>query len=362
MIRAVPVAAWVALSAAALLLSIDSALAADYPAPVEGDHVVRDFRFSTGEVLPELRLHYTTLGDPVRDGSGTVRNAVLILHGTQGSGAGFLRKEWADTLFGRSQLLDASRYYIILPDAIGSGRSSKPSDGLRARFPRYTYDDMVAAQYRLVTEGLGVDHLRLVIGTSMGGMHAWLWGGRYPGFMDGLLPIVCQPAQISGRNRIQRRLIVDAIRNDPEWNGGNYTRAPQSLATALKMALIGASSARQLQLDAPTTAAADELMDSYVARRMAEVDANDFLYNWDASRTYDPGPGLERIQAQVVAVNFADDEINPPELGVMEREIKRVKRGRYVLIPAGDDTRGHVSFYRTSLWSEYLAELLASTR
>ncbi len=292
---------------------------ASYPDPVAGDYVVHDFRFSTGEVLPELKLHYTTLGTPIRDAGGVVRNAVLVLHGTTGRGANFLTEGFAGTLFGPGQPLDATRYFIILPDSIGNGQSSKPSDGLRARFPRYNYDDMLVSQYRLLNEKLGVNHLRLILGVSMGGMHAWLWGQRYPDFMDAILPMVCLPTQISGRNRMQRRLVIDAIRNDPEWNGGNYVKPPQGFATALKMALIAASSARQLQLDAPTLESTDRLLDGYVAKRLAENDANDFLYAWEASRSYDPGPGLDRIRAPVFAINFADDEINPPELGVMER-------------------------------------------
>jgi len=345
--------------AACCLLSSRPVQAANYPDPVAGDYIVHDFRFSTGEVLPDLRLHYTTIGTPVRDSAGVVRNAVLILHGTTGRGANFLTEGFAGTLFGPGQPLDATRYFIVIPDGIGNGQSSKPSDGLRAHFPRYTYDDMVLSQYRLLTEKLGVTHLRLIIGTSMGGMHAWLWGEAHPDFMDAILPMVCLPAPIAGRNRIQRRLIMDAIRNDPEWNGGNYVKPPQGFSTALKMALIAASSARQLHLDAPTLEATDRMMDAYVAKRMAESDANDFLYAWDASRAYDPGPALERIRAPVFAINFGDDEINPPELGVMEREIVRVPRGRYILIPASDQTRGHVSFYNTSLWQEHLLELLA---
>ena len=342
-------------------MQIAPGLTADYPEPVEGDNLVRDFRFSTGETLPELKLHYTTIGTPVRDDAGRVRNAVLLLHGTTGTGANFLRPEWADTLFGPGQPLDARRYFIILPDSIGNGKSSKPSNGLRTRFPGYTYDDMVLSQYRLLTEKLQVDHLRLIVGTSMGGMHAWMWGVRYPDFMDALLPMVCTPAQISGRNRMQRKLMIDAIRNDPEWNGGNYSRPPQGLATALKMSLISAGSARQLYREGPTTEAADRTLDTTVAKQLGETDANDFLYAWEASRGYDPSPGLERIRATVYAVNFADDDRNPPELGVMEKEIERVPRGRYILIPASDQTRGHVSFYRTSLWVDYLVELLAAT-
>lgn len=343
------------------LMTMATGLAANYPEPVEGEYVVSDFRFSSGEILPELKLHYTTIGTAARDASGRVRNAVLLLHGTTGKGANFLRSEWADTLFGPGQPLDATRYFIVLPDSIGNGKSSKPSNGLRTRFPRYTYDDMVLSQYRLLTEKLGVDHVRLIVGTSMGGMHAWMWGVRYPEFMDALLPMVCTPAQISGRNRMQRKLMIDAIRSDPEWNGGDYSHPPQGLATALKMSVISAGSARQLYTEGSTTEAADRVLDSTVAKQLAETDANDFLYAWEASRGYDPSPGLGRIRALVYAINFGDDDRNPPELGVMEREIARVPRGRYILVPGGDQTRGHVSFYRTSLWVEYLIELLAAS-
>ncbi len=345
--------------AACCLLCSRPVQAANYPDPVAGDYIVHDFRFSTGEVLPELRLHYTTIGTPVRNPAGQVTNAVLLLHGTTGTGANFLRPEWAGTLFAPGQPLDATKYFLILPDSIGNGKSSKPSNGLRTRFPHYTYDDMVLSQYRLLTEKLAVDHLRLIVGTSMGGMHAWMWGVKYAEFMDALLPMVCTPAPIAGRNRMQRKLMIDAIRGDPEWHDGNYTKPPQGLATALRMSLISAGGAQQLYREAPTPDAADRLMDSTVAKQLAETDANDFLYAWEASRGYDPSPELGRIRADVFAINFADDDRNPPELGVMEREIARVPRGRYILIPASDRTRGHVSFYNTSLWKEHLVELLA---
>lgn len=342
-----------------LLLSVPMARAAPYPEPSHGDYVIRDFRFESGERLPELTLHYFTLGSPRRDANGRVTNAVLLLHGTTGKGANFLTDSFAGELFGSGQPLDASRNFIIVPDNLGHGKSSKPSDGLRAKFPRYGYTDMVEAQYRLVTEGLGVDHLRLIVGTSMGGMHTWMWLVGHPDFMDAALPLVCLPAQISGRNRIQRRLISDAIRGDPGWMSGEYAGPPRSLTTALQMAIIAANSARQLTLEAPTREETDRLLDRRVQERLKTTDANDFLYAWEASRDYDPGPGLARVRAAVTAVNFEDDEINPPELGIMEREIGRVPRGRYVLVPAGDRTRGHVSFYDVTLWKEYLEELLA---
>ena len=327
------------------------AFAAGYPEPKQGDWVARDFRFHTGEVFAELKLHYRTIG--VATGE-----PVLILHGTAGSGASMLGKDFADELFGPGQPLDASRYYLILPDALGTGQSTRPSDGLRAKFPHYDYDDMVLAQYRLLTEGLGVKHLRLVIGNSMGGMQAWMWGERYPDFMDALVPMACLPAAMSGRNWMLRRMFTQSIRNDPEWNGGNYTAQPRAMPTHLLyfgLATIGGNQA--LYKQAPSAAQGDEL----IAKRLAlpfRGDANDILYQWESSFDYDPSPGLERIQAAVLALNSSDDERNPPELGVMEREIKRVKNGRYVLIPGGPDTRGHGTTGIAKLYKQHLAELL----
>jgi homoserine O-acetyltransferase len=344
-----------------LLVFVPIVQAAAYPDPSEGDYLIRDFAFASGEVLPELKLHYTTIGSPVRDGTGVVANAVLVLHGTGGRGSGFLTDQFAGTLFGPGQPLDAQRFFIILPDSIGAGKSSKPSDGLRGRFPHYTYEDMVRAQYRLVLEGLGVNHLRLILGTSMGGMHAWLWAETYPYFMDALMPMACLPAPISGRNRMQRRLITDAIRNDPEWRNGDYDKQPRGLISALQMNFIATSSVQKLQQLGPNQVAADKLLDDWVRQRLAAVDANDYLYQWEASRTYNPSPGLGKIQAEVVAVNSADDEVNPPVLGVMEREIALVRHGRYVLIPAGEKTIGHRTFNVTELWKALLPELLHET-
>ena len=333
-------------------------LSAPYPDPIEGDAVIRDFRFSDGQVFPELKLHYRTLGAPKRDAAGRMSNAVLVLHGTGGSGASLMTDGFAGGLFGREQTLDATRYFIIIPDNIGHGQSSKPSDGLRARFPRYGYRDMLRAQRALI-DTLGVDHLRLVLGTSMGGMHGWMWAVEYPDFMDAMLPLVCLPTQVSGRNRMERSLMVDAIRNDPEWNGGNYTKPPPGLYTALKMAFITGSSAKQLHQRAPGSASTDRLLAEWVAQRIETTDANDFLYAWDASGDYDPAPGLKHIRAQVTAVNFADDSRNPPELGILEKELARVPGGFAVTIPAGPRTRGHISFMDASLWMPYLQELLA---
>ncbi|HSL24153.1 MAG TPA: alpha/beta fold hydrolase [Vicinamibacterales bacterium] len=332
---------------------------AAYPDPVEGDVVLKDFRFASGETLPELRLHYRTLGRPERDANGIVRNAVLIMHGTTGSGAQFIRREFAGELFGPGQLLDAARFYIILPDGIGHGQSSRPSDGLRARFPRYGYEDMVLAQYRLLTEGLNVSHLRLVMGTSMGGMHTWLWGQRYPDYMDALMPLASLPSQISGRNRAWRRVAIDAIRGDPEWQGGDYRAQPQSLRTAAQMLFLVGSNSVLRQRQSPTLADADRALDAYVAGVTKSMDANDVLYALEASRDYDPAPGLHKITAPLVAVNFADDLINPPELGILEREIARVPHGRAVTIPASERTAGHGTHTLAAVWTEHLARLLA---
>jgi homoserine O-acetyltransferase len=330
----------------------------DSQAPAQGDFIIRNFKFDSGEVLPELKLHYRTLGSPHRDASGIVRNAVLVMHGTGGSGGGFMSAQFAGVLFRSGQLLDATKYFIIFPDAIGHGQSSKPSDGLRARFPHYGYNDMVRAQYRLLTEGLGVNHLRLVTGTSMGGMHTWLWGEKYPDFMDALMPLASLPVQIAGRNRMTRRMVIDSIRNDPEWNNGEYKSQPRGLRTAIYTLLFMTSSPLQWQKQAPTRDAADRFFDDMVSRQLARTDANDMLYAFDASRDYDPAPNLESIKAPLLAINSADDQVNPPELGILEREIKRVKRGQFVLIPISDKTRGHGTHSVPEIWKEHLARLL----
>jgi len=335
-----------------------SASAQNPPAPTQGDVVLHDFKFASGEAMAELKLHYRTLGTPRRDPSGVVRNAVLILHGTGGSGAGFLAESFAGALFKPGQLLDANRYFIILPDGIGHGQSSKPSDGLHARFPHYGYRDMVTAQYRLLTEGLGVNHLRLVMGTSMGGMQTWLWGETYPDFMDALMPLASLPVQIAGRNRMMRRMVIDSIKQDPEWNQGEYKSPPRGLAAAIYTLLFMTSSPLQWQKQAPTREAADRMFDEMVKRQLARTDANDMLYAFDASRDYDPAPKLESITAPLVAINSADDQVNPPELGILDREIKRVKRGRYILIPISEQTRGHGTHSLPEIWKQHLAQLL----
>jgi homoserine O-acetyltransferase len=332
--------------------------AADYPAPREADYVIKDFRFRSGESLPALNIHYRTLGNPQHDATGKVTNAVLVTHGTGGTGAQFLRPEFAGELFRAGGALDPARYYIILTDGIGHGQSSKPSDGLHARFPHYGYLDMVDAQYRLLTEGLGVNHLKLVMGTSMGGMQAWVWGERYPAFMDSLMPLASLPGQVSGRNRVWRRMVIDAIRNDPQWQGGEYKQQPQSLRTATQMLFFMSSNPVLRQQQMATLAASDEALDAYVTTAMKHTDANDLLYQLEASHDYDPAPGLEKIQARLIAVNSADDLINPPELGILEREIKRVRHGKAVVLPLTPDTRGHGSHTVAALWLQYLEELL----
>jgi len=321
-------------------------------AATEADAVVRDFHFASGETVPELRIHYRTLGTKGAP-------AVLILHGTTGSGAQFLGDSFAGALFGPGQLLDAAKTFIVLPDGIGHGGSSKPSDGLRARFPHYGYADMVEAQRRLLVEHLGVKRLRLIVGTSMGCMHAWVWTEAQPAFVDAALALACLPVQIAGRNRVLRKLAMDSIRKDPAWNGGAYTSPPVAgMRGALEVLFFMTSAALPLQAQAPTREAADKLEEEWMARRLSSVDANDFLYAFDASRDYDPSAGLEKIEAAVTAVNSADDEVNPPELGVLEREIRRVKRGKAVILPIGPQTRGHGTHTNAAAWQDHLAELL----
>jgi len=331
---------------------------ADYPAPNENDYTIHDFKFASGETLPELRIHYRTLGKIEKDAQGKTRNAVLIMHGTTGSGAQFIRAEFAVELFGKDQPLDATKYFIVLPDGIGHGKSGKPSDGLHAKFPRYGYRDMVDAQFRLLTEGLGVNHARLIMGTSMGGMHTWLWGELHPDFMDALMPLASLPTQISGRNRAWRRLVIDAIRNDPAWNNGDYKTQPPSLRTAAEMLWLMSSNPILRQKDAPTLAKTDEILDKFVTDIVKADDANDVLYALEASRDYDPGLNLEKIRAPVLAINSADDLINPPELGILESEIKRVSKGRALVIPLSEKTRGHGSHTIASLWKDELIRLL----
>ena len=335
-----------------------AAFAADYPGTQAGDFVVKDFQFKSGEKLAELKLHYYTLGAPQKDASGKVRNAVLILHGTGGSGRQFLTPTFAGVLFGPGQLLDTSKYFIILPDNVGHGDSSKPSDGLHMRFPHYEYDDMIELQYRLLTQGLGVNHLRLVMGTSMGGMHTWLWAEQHPDFMDAAMPLASQPIEIAGRNRMMRRMIMDGIRNSPDWNNGEYSQQPRGLAAAMDVLLIMGSSPLQMQKQSPTREKADDFLETFISSHLKTTDANDLLYYFDASRNYNPEPQLNKITVPLTAINSADDQINPPELKIIDVDIQRVKQGKYVLLPITDATRGHGTHSLPAIWGNHLQELL----
>lgn len=341
------------LAAAALGLALALPAAAQVPAATDGSWVVKDFRFQNGQVLPALTLAYTTLGNPQGE-------PVLLLHGTTGTGRGLLGPAFGGELFGPGQPLDASRYFIILPDAIGHGRSSKPSDGLRAGFPSYSYTDMVVAHHRLLTEHLGVKHLRLVLGNSMGGMETWLFAQMYPGFADIAVPMASLPVAMSGRNWAMRRLIVDSIRNDPAWQGGNYTQQPASARVASVFYAMATNGGNQaLYKAAPTRDKADALLNARLAAPFA-ADANDTLYQWDSSKDYDPSAGLEKIQGVLLAINSADDERNPPELGVLDREIKRIKGGRILLIPGSDATAGHGTTGQAKWWKAELDAVLRS--
>jgi homoserine O-acetyltransferase/O-succinyltransferase len=328
----------------------------------EGDFIAKDFKFASGETLPELKLHYRTLGKAARDAQGRVINAVLILHGTGGSGAQFLAPQFANELYGAGQPLDTGKYFIILPDGIGHGKSSKPSDGMHAHFPSYDYDDMVAAHHLLLTNGLGVDHLRLIFGTSMGCMHSFVWGEAYPDFMDALMPMACLPVQIAGRNRVWRKMVMDGIRSDPEWNGGEYQKEPkQAVRIALDFLIIAGSAPLPMQKSFSTRDAADKFLDDYFRTQSSSLDVNDLLYQVNASRNYDPSPQLEKITARVMWINSGDDFINPPELGIAQRESARLKRGKFLLIPASEQTHGHGSHTWAVLWKQQLAELLEQT-
>ena len=327
--------------------------------PQEGEHVLKDFHFKSGETLPELRLHYLTLGKPVLDANGRVTNAVLLLHGTGGSGRQFLAPQFADVLFGPGQLLDENRYYLIMVDNIGHGKSSKPSDGMRAHFPHYDYDDMVRAQYDLLTQGLDVNHLRLILGTSMGCMHSWVWGETYPGFMDAMMPLACLPVELAGRNRLWRKMVIEGTKQDPDWRNGDYTTEPRAAVQIdADFLMIAGSAPMLMQKNLPTREQTDKYLDENFKRITRTLDANDFLYALSASRNYGPSTKLGTITAPVMFVNSADDFINPPELGIAQREIQKVKQGKFVLIPASDQTHGHGTHTWAVFWQQYLQELL----
>jgi homoserine O-acetyltransferase/O-succinyltransferase len=328
-----------------------AALAADYPAPKQGDWIAKDFKFHTGETMPELRLHYTTVGEP----SG---QPVLVLHGSGGSSASMLTPTFAGELFGAGQPLDASKYYIIIPDGLGHGQSSKPSDAMKTAFPKYDYADMVDAQYRLVKEGLGIKHLRLVIGNSMGGMHTWLWGVKYPDFMDALVPMASQPTAMAARNWMLRRMMIETIRNDPDYNEGKYTTQPRMMKYAVNaFGIATGGGTLAYQMLAPTAEKADKMVDERLALPVT-ADANDFIYQWEASHDYDPSQEMEKIQATLLAINAADDERNPPETSVTDAAIKRIKNGRIFLIPASTETRGHLTTGNAKFYAGQLQELL----
>jgi homoserine O-acetyltransferase/O-succinyltransferase len=330
--------------------------------PIEADYTARDFPFDSGQMMPELRLHYITLGHPHRDAQGRVTNAVLFLHGTGGSGSGFLRPQFAGVLFGPGELLDANKYFIILTDDIGHGHSSKPSDGLRAKFPDYDYGDMVRGEHLVVTEGLHLNHLRLVSGTSMGCMHTWMWAEKYPEFVDAALPLACLPVQISGRNRMIRRMIMDSIRDDPAWDNGNYGKEPEcGLRGALNLLFVLVSAPLYEQKLYPTQQLADKAAEEFMSRELAVTDANDLLYAFNSSRDYDPSSQLGKIRAWVMAINSADDQVNPPELNIVPEEIKKVRHGQFVLLPITDQTRGHGTHSLPAIWQSYLAKLLAES-
>ncbi len=357
--RAIP---WMRLSLAVLLggvLGIVSVQAQDTTRK-GGQFVIRDFRFQSGEVLPELRLNYITLGTPKRDAGGRVTNAVLGLHGTTSNGNALLNA-FSGELFAPGQPLDSKEYYIILPDSIGHGGSSKPSNGLRTRFPHYGYNDMVEAQHRLVTDGLGVNRLRLVIGVSMGGMHTWLWGAKYPEMVDAMMPLTSQPTQISGMNYLWRRVMIDAIRNDPDWNGGLYEKQPTRWYSAATLLFGFGDSSVRLQRAAPTTEKSKELYENLLGRaRSAFPDANDFLYAFEASWDYDPAPQMARIKARVLALNFADDLINPADGGTVEAAVAKIPNARSVLMPPGSTSSGHFNQSQPKIWKQHLAEFLKS--
>ncbi|MEI8281442.1 MAG: alpha/beta fold hydrolase [Armatimonadota bacterium] len=340
-------------------LALMTTLAFAYPTPAEHDFTVPKFTFANGTVFENLKLHCTTIGEPQKNPkTGKVDNAVLIMHGTGGTGHQFLTPIFADVLFGKGQPLDATKYYIILTDGIGHGKSSKPSDGLHAKFPNYRYADISHGQHMVVFDFLKVDHLRLVMGTSMGGMLTWVWGETYPSDMDALMPLACAPIEIAGRNRMVRKMAIDAIRNDPTWNGGEYTTQPNGLSVAINSLILMGSSPLQMLKDASTRKAADDTYERTMKARLASTDANDFLYQFESSEDYNPLPNLESIVAPLTAVNSADDFVNPPELGVVEREIKRVKKGKFVMLPITSETRGHGTHTIANIWQQHLVELL----
>jgi homoserine O-acetyltransferase/O-succinyltransferase len=328
----------------------------------DGNYVIKNFRFASGESIPELKLHYLTLGKPHRDAAGHTDNAVLLLHGTGGDAHSLLNPVFSDELFGPGQPFDITRFYIILPDDIGHGESSKPSDGLRMRFPHYDYDDMVASQHTMLVEGLHVDHLRLILGTSMGCMQSFVWGETYPTFSDALAPFACLPVELAGRNRMWRYMAMQMIRDDPAWKNGDYTTEPiEGLRGANDLILIAGSAPLQMQKKYPTRTSAEAYVDHTMDNLIAHTDANNFLYYVDASRNYNPGPKLGAITAPVLWINSADDFINPPELAIAQKLVTRMPRAKFILIPISDATRGHGTHTVAAVWKDYLIAFLQET-
>jgi len=349
--------------ATVVLLLAALGLVTQTPAPTTPephDFIVRNFRFQSGETLAEVRLHYRTLGTPVRDARGKITNGVLVMHGSSGDAGQVLARSFTEPLMGKGGPLDASRYFLIFPDLLGNGKSTKPSDGLRARFPKYGYADMVALEHRLITEGLGIERLRLITGISMGGMHAWMWGSRYPEMMDGLLPIAAMPVQIQGRNLLWRRILTQAIRNDPQWNGGNYEKPPQGFLSIMPMFDMLVQSPARLAESVQTSASADAHLTNVREETLEEDDANNILYRFEASFDYNPGPDLDQITAPLLVILFEDDELNPPNLMIMERLMPRVKRGRMVLVPASAETEGHRTQVKASVWRDHVRAFVDS--
>ena len=333
-----------------------------YPTPIEGDYIIKNFKFENNQILPQLNIHYTTVGKPLKDNTGKIINAILIMHGTTGNGHQFLSDMFAGHLFNNGQLLDANKYYIIMPDAIGHGKSSKPSDGLHMNFPKYSYVDMTRANYQLLATHLGITHMRLIMGTSMGGMQTWVWGYSYPQFMDALMPLASLPVEIAGRNRMLRKMAINLIEMDPQWKGGEYTSEPKvGLTGAISSLIFMVSSPLQWQKKASTRMEADSMLDQMEKRYYATLDANDMIYQLDASHDYNPLPHLSEIVAPLMAINSADDQVNPPELQIMEREIVHVKKGKFILLPITEKTSGHGTHSNPEVWGNYLKDFLLET-
>jgi homoserine O-acetyltransferase len=351
---------------AALVLSASWAIAQTTPAPTytgtSGEYIAHNFHFGTGESLPELKLHYLTLGKPHRDAAGHVDNAVLLLHGTGGDAHSLFAPQFSNVLFGPGQPLDITKYFLIFPDDIGHGESSKPSDGLRMKFPHYDYDDMVRSQHQMLLDGMHIDHLRLILGTSMGCMQSFVWGETYPGFANALMPLACLPVQIAGRNRMMRYMAIENVEHDPAWKNGNYTGEPvEGLSAANEMLLIMGSAPLFMQKQEPTRATSEAYVDNYLKHATASTDGNNLIYYMNSSLNYDPSQHLDRITVPVMWINSADDFVNPPELGIAQKMVKDMPHAQFVLIPISDQTRGHGTHTMAAVWQNYLVQLLTES-